>query len=547
MTSRLLREPDRPRARLGDGHGALVTAAMADPTTYPDPPDAVEVVETHGSWVFLAGARAYKVKKPVGLSFLDYGTLERRRALCHEEVRLNQRLAPRIYLGTAALVRRPAASCSFPTTSWVGDDAIEFAVEMRRFADGDTLAARVAALTAGEDDATRVGALLAGFHFVARRPRNPGAAHRALETAMQTTLDDLATSGVDLIAPARIAALRRFLAAFMAGREPQMARRAARGLVCVGHGDLRAEHVVLGDPPQIVDCIAFDPALRIADVAVDLAFLVMDLEALGAPRLGRLIVEAYRRSGGDPGDDALLAALACFRALVRAKVATVRVAREGPDADVAAAEVRRLVALAERLSWRSRGRLVIVCCGPAASGKSTLAHELSRRSRLPHLASDVVRKRLAGVAPTSRAPQTAYTHETTMATYRALAEETAAAVAACGGAIVDATFHTVASRTTFQDALGGCNVPVLFAECRASAAVLERRAEQRARDPKRISDATADIVRRQLAAWEPFAGVPRRRHLVVPAEQPVGLMADHVHAWLDRRLEDERVTERTTA
>jgi aminoglycoside phosphotransferase family enzyme len=236
----------------------------------------------------------------------------------------------------------------------------------------------VAALTASEDDATRVGQLLAGFYFVARRPRNAGAAHRALEAAMQTTLDDLGASRVDLIAPARIAALRRFLSAFMRGREPQMARRAARGLVCDGHGDLRAEYVILGDAPQIVDCIEFDPGLRIADVAVDLAFLVMDLEALGAPRLGDVIVEAYRRSGGDPGDDALLAALACFRALVRAKVAIVRVALEGPGADAAAAEVQRLVALAERLAWRARGRLVIVCCGPAASGKSTLAHTLSR-------------------------------------------------------------------------------------------------------------------------------------------------------------------------
>jgi aminoglycoside phosphotransferase family enzyme len=129
-------------ARSIRGHGALVVAAMGDPDTYPDPPDAVEVVETHGSWVFLAGARAYKVKKPVVLSFLDYGTLERRRALCHEEVRLNRRLAPRIYLGAAALVRRPGGFALVPDDSSVGEDAIEFAVEMRLFADGDTLAAQ---------------------------------------------------------------------------------------------------------------------------------------------------------------------------------------------------------------------------------------------------------------------------------------------------------------------------------------------------------------------------------------------------------------------
>jgi uncharacterized protein len=190
---------------------------------------------------------------------------------------------------------------------------------------------------------------------------------------------------------------------------------------------------------------------------------------------------------------------------------------------------------------------VIVCCGPAASGKSTLAHELSRRSRLPHLASDVVRKGLVGVPPTTRAPATAYTPAMTASAYEALAADTSAALAACGGAIVDATCHTAVSRETFRTALVDRDVPVLFAECRAPAAVLERRAEQRARDPERISDATADIARRQLAAWEAFAGLPRRRHLVVPAEQPVEGMADHVVAWLDRLLEDEPFSERRTA
>jgi predicted kinase len=113
------------------------------------------------------------------------------------------------------------------------------------------------------------------------------------------------------------------------------------------------------------------------------------------------------------------------------------------------------------------------------------------------------------------------------------------ALAACGGAIVDATFHTVASRDIFVRGIGDCGAPVLFVECRALAAVLERRAEERARDPERISDATPDIVRRQLAAWEPFAGNPPRHHLVVPADQPPEALADAVLAWLDRRLEDE--------
>ncbi len=532
---------------VGD-HTALVVAAMRDPRTYPGAPATVEVVETHCSWVFLAGDRAYKVKRPVTLGFLDHGTLERRRALCREEVRLNRRLAPRIYLGTLALVRAADGFALVPDRDRRVDDdgVLEVAIEMRRFAESDTLAARAAAGTATDADPERLGHLLAGFHLVARRPRDGHGASRALADAVRTTLDDLDAVHPGAVDGARLIALRRFLVSFLGGWTPALARRAARGLVREGHGDLRAEHVILSDPPQIVDCLEFDPALRMGDVALDLAFLVMDLEALGAPAIADRIVVAYRRSGGDPGDEALLAGLACFRALVRAKVAAVRATQPGADADDAGRESERLVALAERLAWRARGPHVIVCCGPAASGKSTLARHLSLAAGFPHLSSDVTRKRLFGLAPTTRAPAAAYAPSVTAETYRALAAQTTEALAQSGGAIVDATFHTAAERAAFLEALGGCAAPVLFAECRAPAEVLERRAIRRARAPARVSDATVDVVRRQLAAWEPFAGMSHRRHLVVPADQPVEGMADAVLAWLDRRLEDKPSTRRST-
>jgi aminoglycoside phosphotransferase family enzyme/predicted kinase len=516
----------------------VVLEAMGDPRTYPRRPDRVDVVETHGAWVFLAGDRAYKVKKPVVLPFLDYGTLERRRAMCRKEVRLNRRLAPRIYLGTVAVVRRDGQFALVADDDTAEDDVVDVAVEMRRFPEDDTLAARVVARAAVDGHTERIGQVLATFHLLARSSPDVTGATRALETAMGTTLYDLRGLVAGVVAPERIAALRRFLVAFMRGRATQLERRGRRGLVRDGHGDLRAEHVVLTEPPQIVDCVEFDPALRIADVAVDLSFLLMDLEDLGAPDAARQIVDAYRRAGGDPGDDRPLDALACFRALVRAKVAAVRASQRGDAAARSIDDVRRLVALAERLAWRARGPLVIACTGPAASGKSTLAAVLSRQSRLPHLGSDVIRKSLLGLAPTERAPALAYSPDMTTGTYRQLSVRTAASFDACGGAIVDATFHTAALRRTFLDALGPIEDRVLFVECRAPAAVLEHRAEQRRRDPDRISDATSDVVRLQLAAWEPYAGVPARRHLIVPADQPPEYMADAVLAWLDRRLED---------
>ena len=301
--------------------------AMTDPRTYAERPHRVEVVATHASWVFLAGSRAYKIKKPVTLSFLDYSTLEKRRALCREEARLNRRLAPNTYLGTVALVRRGDRFALIADDA-EADDAIEFAVEMRRYDEQDTLAARIESNSVTDADLERVGQLLAGFHTVAGRSRDFFAAQSALRAAMDTTLDDLAAAAVS---PARIAALRRMLGAFMTAREQHLRGRARAGLLRDGHGDLRAEHVLLTDPPEIVDCVEFDPALRIADVAVDLAFLVMDLEARDTRCAARRIIDAYRTAGGNPGDDAMLSAFACFRALVRAKVAAVRAGQDAAD------------------------------------------------------------------------------------------------------------------------------------------------------------------------------------------------------------------------
>jgi aminoglycoside phosphotransferase family enzyme/predicted kinase len=524
-----------PAATLGS-HAAVVLAAMTDPRTYGDRPARVDVAETHCSWVFLAGERAYKMKKPVVLPFLDYGTPARRHDLCREEVVLNRRLAPTLYLGTVALVRRGERFALVPDSAATIDERIETAVEMRRFAEDDTLAAHVLARTATARDVERIGGVLARFHAAAAQPPDGGAATEALVAAMHTTAHDLAVAPAGLVGPRRVAALRRLLDAVMSARGAELAARTAGGLVRDGHGDLRAEHVLLTDPPQIVDCLEFDPALRIADVAVDLAFLVMDLEALGAPRLARRLIDGYRSAGGDPGDDALLAAFACFRALVRAKVAAVRAGQSGAGAARGTGEVLTLMALAERLAWRTRGPLVLVCCGPAASGKSTLAERLAAQSGVPHLSSDLVRKRLAGVPPTVRAPESAYAPAHTAATYRRLGELSADALAEHGGAIVDATFHDAASRRTFRRALGRRDAPLLFVECRAPESVLEARAVARGHRPGHVSDATVAVVRRQVAGWAPLDEVPRGHHLVVRTDRPAETVADTVLAWLDARL-----------
>jgi aminoglycoside phosphotransferase family enzyme len=295
-----------------------VASAVADAVARDQDGRAVECHETHGSWVFVAGDRALKVKKPVVLPFLDDGTLERRRAMCREEVRVNRRLAPALYRGTVSVVARGSELFVDPDDEASG--AVEVAVDMRRYDERDTLAERLRIGAATPAQLRAVGALLAGFHAAEPGPHDAARAFAALRAAVRTTLDDLRGDGAPgEMGDGRLWQLRGGMEAALAARRTELLERGRRGLVVDGHGDLRAEHVLLTEPIQIVDAVEFDPGLRIADVSCDLGFLVMDLEGAGGDVPATALVEGYREAGGDAGDRALLASMARYRALVRAR------------------------------------------------------------------------------------------------------------------------------------------------------------------------------------------------------------------------------------
>src|SRR5829696_1984096 len=378
--------------------GPALAAALSRPEAYGDADLAVEVRETHISWVFLVGDRAYKLKKPVRLPFVDYGTVKRRHDMCQKEVRLNRRLAPRVYLGVKAVIAVPGGVALAPIHH---PDAIDYVVEMLRFDESRTLAARVSHGGTPYPALVEVGRTLADFH--ARAPeRDAGSATTTLKRALAENLETLLELAPDREFARQVSELGRFTNAVLSARHAELELRAAAGRVRDGHGDLRAEHVLLEQGVEIVDGLEFDPALRMTDVGCDLAFLLMDLEALCSPFAASTVLASYREAGGDPGDDALVAFFGVYRALVRAKVALVR-AGQADDRARRLAQARTRLALAERLAWRARHPRLIVVAGLSASGKTTLASLLAERSGLRHLASDPVRKRLAGIPPAARA------------------------------------------------------------------------------------------------------------------------------------------------
>ena len=512
--------------------GRALAEALARPEAYRERPAGVEVRETHISWVFLAGDRAYKLKKPVKFPFVDYGTPARRRVMCEEEVRLNRRLAPDMYLGTRAVVATAAGAAALAPA---GDpEAIDYVVEMRRFDEARTLAALVSHGGVSGRELEAVGRRLAEFHAATSLP-DAGRATAALHAALGENADTLLALAPDRDFARQAAALARFTEAFFAARRDELEARAGAGHVRDGHGDLRAEHILLARGVEVVDCLEFNPALRVADVGCDLAFLTMDLEALGAPEAAGSVLAGYRAAGGDPGADDLVAFFACYRALVRAKVALVR-AEQSDDPACCIAGARALLDLAERLAWRARRPGLVVVAGLSATGKTRLASLLATRSGMHHLNSDAVRKRLLGIAPGARAGVAAYGASVNRRTYEELGRIARRELECAVGVLVDATFRHAADRAHFLAGLGDLPAAPMVIECRAPLPVRLERARRRLSDPDAVSDADAHVVSLQADDGELGDEVPAGRHVVLRTDRPAAEALDDLVALLDARL-----------
>ena len=510
-------------------------AALARTDFHAGLAEPVVVRETQRSWVFLAGDRAYKLFKPVALAFPDQGTPERRRALCDEEVRLNGRLAPEVYLGVRAIAGTAGGLELAPE-----DDprAVDYVVAMRRYDEGRTVSRRLERGELKRDEVHQVGAVLAGLHARAPRVASAGVPALAIERRMAESFHELLAVVEQRAEIERVLALERFAHAFVVAHAQALNARARLGRIREGHGDLRAEHVLVDGGVQLVGCVEPDRRLRELDVADDLASLVMDLVARGGERYARALVRGYRDAGGEPGDDALIAFYAAHRALVRAKVALLRAAEQPVESAVHghhSARARDLLSLAERFAWQARLPLAIVVCGVPYSGKTRLAEALASLSGLAHLDSDLTRRRLAAVAPARVARDDARETHLDALTAAALGRRAARQVGTRGGVIVDAAFGRRADRDAFAAAFAGA-APLLFVECCAPAAVLVRRAARSRGELGEISGPGPGDLTRERASWEPLDEVAPRAHLTLRTDRRIEDLTADLLGLLDLRL-----------
>ena len=517
-------------------HHAGLLDDLVRPEAYPGPrPTSVRLITTHISWVFVTDHDVWKVKRPVDYGFVDYTTLERRQHFCHEELRVNRRLAPDVYLEVVP-IRVHDGRHGFTSTGTI----VDYAVRMRRLDENRSADSLLRGAGLGHEHLARVAERLAAFYATA----GPSPAARSLDVVRANVEENFAqvrpfvgrfvdAKTFEAVRAWQLARLERGAAAFDA--------REAQGRIRDGHGDLRLEHVYFErDAPTVIDAIEFNERFRVGDVAADVAFLAMELDARCRPDLAASFLATFARDSNDYDLYTVVDFYLSYRAWVRGKVASLLAAdpsTEPAKAQRKAREATALFALARSYGEPRGGvRPVIAVGGLIGAGKSTLATALGVSLGLPVIDSDRTRKGLAGVPATEEAPMEAYTPAFSEQTFDEVFRRAEVVVGSGRGVILDATFRDRALRLRARGLADRHQRPFRFVEAICDDATLRARLRARAAGPS-VSDATEDLLDKIRHEFEPVTELEPDQHLRVDTTHPSETQLDAVRKALDRIVE----------
>lgn len=479
--------------------------SLMHPEKFAPPVETCELIETHISWVILAGSYAYKIKKSLDLGFLDFSTLEKRRFYCEEELRLNKRLASMMYLSVVPIT----GTTEFP--QWAGaGDAIEYAVKMRAFPQEAQLDRVLAlgALKAGQMDI--LAKHIANFHNqieIADMETwygNPESVLKPVEENFKQIKEHAQNpKALDMLSE-----LENWSQGKFQELKSLLTERKIDGFVRECHGDLHLRNIAwMDDGPVVFDCIEFNPGLRWIDVINDVAFLVMDLQDRGQSAMAQRFLNNYLEHTGDYGGMGVLQFYMIYRALVRAKIDAIRSHQAGitPE-EQAKAEKEFLGYMNLALSYiRPNRPHLMVTYGMSASGKSTVSRSLLELLGAVRVRSDVERKRLFGLKPEddgqSALGKGIYSTEATEQTYRKLEQLAVKIIDAGYPVIVDAVFLKYEEREHFRELAKNRQIPFTLLECTTDEKTLRQRIAERKND---ISDADLKVLELQLSEWKPL-------------------------------------------
>ena len=481
-------------------------SSLLKPQAYPHPVAAVQLVETHISWVLLTGELAYKIKRPVHYSFVDLRSPERRAFFCAEELRLNRRFAPELYVDVCEI----AASHGEARIAGQGE-VIEHAVRMRQFERENELDRLLASARIAPPELDRFGRDLAAIHEqlpVAQESQTWGRA-ADVRALLLENFDQCLEVAAPLGTQAELRALRQQYAARLDALEPWLAARRQAGRVRECHGDLHARNIVrYGGRLIAFDCVEFAPAFRWIDVADEIAFLLMDLDARRCPLHAQAFRGGYLAHSGDFQACRVLGLYEIHRALVRAKVTALEAAQasRGTARDTALEQHRVYLDCARRQLAPQRPRLLLMC-GLSGSGKTWMAERLAPLLGAVHVRSDVERKRLAGLAERERShsavEQGLYAREVSAHVYERLAQCADDALAGGYTVIVDATLQRRADRLRFRELAAQRGAQLRLIHCSAAHDVLRARIALRAGSGTDASEADPSVLQWQETHFEP--------------------------------------------
>lgn len=524
-----------------DGSFQQLLHTLSRPEAFPYPvSEEIQVIQTHASAVLLAADTAYKLKKPEDFGFFDYSTPALRRHFCSEEVRLNARLAPHIYRGVSPVVALPQGGMRFgPTVPYDrvpepgavldGGRVVDYAVAMVRLPDEATLEALVRADQVDMSLLQLIAQRMAAFHAGVQTNEHiaqfgkPG----VIRANWEENFEQMHPYQGRTLDASTCASIAGYVRDFIQRRERLFSTRVRDGCIRDCHGDVRLQHVYWvdaqaaeGDRLAIIDCIEFNERFRYGDVAAEIAFLAMELDAAGRPDLSRGFVDAYVVASGDEALRELLPFYACYRACVRGKVLSFQL--DQPEVPVsqrqaAARDARAFFELAARYAETPPAPMLLLVGGLMGTGKSTLATALGTELGCKIVSSDVTRKRLAGVSLTEPHADAfgagLYTADVTARTYEAMVEEASGLLADGRSVILDASFARHNDRRAAARIASQAGARAAFIECQCPRDVAlarladrwRRRAERREESagvPSRASDGRPELYDAQRATWE---------------------------------------------
>ncbi|NTW50971.1 MAG: AAA family ATPase [Chlorobiaceae bacterium] len=505
-----------------------VAEALRHPEAYPHPVEKeIKVVETHISWIFLTGSFAYKLKKPVNLGFLDFSTIERRRHCCLEELRLNRRLCPDIYID----VLQVTASDDWFRIGADGD-AVDHVVRMVEFDRSFELDRLLGSGNLTFLELEEAASIIAAFH--AETPRSDPSSDFGTPTVLLKPMlenldltEQVARSAEEI---AEIDRIRTWTIAEAARLSKVLLDRKAGGMVRECHGDMHTGNMVVWKGKiRIFDCIEFNPRLSVIDVMSDAAFLFMDLQHSGRQGLCWHFLNAYLSKNGDYAGLRVLRFYCTYRAMVRAKVTSIRLTQEY---DLQ----RKQEILAEHRSYldlaldytRPRAPMLLVTHGLSGSGKSMHSSALADMGGFVHIRSDVERKRLFGMESLDKSISKGldiYRPDSTQKTYESMLEAAASALSGGYTAIVDATFLKKSQRAAFITLAAGLNCPCRILSFKAPIDVLRARVSKRNEEGRDPSEADLNVLAAQTGSDEPPEGDEKTLCIEIDTQGKVDLAA----------------------